>query len=316
MVPTEPSAVPAERSPVFRNEQLGILLVFLLLAAVATLFSDAFFTRTNILNVLRQISLTGIIGIGMTFVILTGGIDLSVGSVVALVTVVAAAAQPLGVGPVIMAGMLLGVAIGGVNGAGIAYGRIQPFIMTLATMYIVRGAAFLYSGGLPMYGVTQAFIRLGNAALLGVPLAAVYFLILLIMGGVLLRLTPFGRYVLAIGSGEQATWLSGVDVQRHKALAYVLSAGLAAIAGLIYTSQLGIGTALAGQGYELNAIAAVAVGGTSMSGGRGSILGTFLGAAIIGMGNNILNLTGVDPMLQNFVKGLIILGAVLLNRRR
>ncbi len=310
------AAVPRAPGRAFKSEQLGILLVFILVALVATLLSDAFPTRANILNVLRQISITGIIAVGMTFVIITGGIDLSVGSIVALVTVIAAAAQPLGGVAVIAVGLLTGVLIGVFNGAGIAYGRIQPFIMTLATMYIVRGAAFLYSGGLPIHGITPGFIRLGNGSVLGIPNPVVYFVLVLLLGGLLLRRTPFGRYVFAIGSSEEAARLSGVDVKRNKALAYVLSGGLAAAAGLIYTSQLGIGVALAGQGYELNAIAAVAVGGTSLYGGKGSVLGTFLGAAIIGVGNNILNLTRVDPMLQNFIKGLIILCAVLLNRKR
>lgn len=303
-------------APALRAEQFGNLLIFAAVIIAAAALSDAFLSGSNLLNVLRQISITGIIAVGMTFVIITAGIDLSVGSTVGLVTVVAAAAQPLGTPGVILVGLAVGATVGVANGIGVAYGRIPPFIMTLATLYVVRGVAFLYSGGLPQYGISEDFISLGSGSTLGVPNPAVYFIGCLLLGGVLLRLTAFGRYVFSIGANEEAARLSGVNVELHTLLVYVLSGTLAAVGGLIYTSQLGIGVALAGQGYELDAIAAVAVGGTSFFGGQGSILGTFFGAAIIGIGNNLLNLTRVDPMLQDFVKGLIILGAVLLNRRR
>ncbi|MBA2301522.1 MAG: ABC transporter permease [Acidobacteria bacterium] len=303
-------------APALRAEQFGNLLIFAALIIVAAVLSDAFLTGSNLLNVLRQISITGILAVGMTFVIITAGIDLSVGSTVGLVTVVAATTQPLGTPSVVLIGIAVGATVGVVNGIGIAYGHIPPFIMTLATLYVVRGVAFLYSDGLPQYGITEGFLQLGGGATFGIPNPVIYFLGFLLLGGVLLRLTVFGRYVFAIGASEEAARLSGVNVELYKMLVYVLSGALAAVGGLIYTSQLGIGVALAGQGYELNAIAAVAVGGTSFFGGHGSILGTFFGAAIIGIGNNVLNLTRVDPMLQDLVKGLIILAAVLFNRRR
>lgn len=301
---------------VLRGEQTGNLLIFGLVIAVGALISEMFLSGPNLLNVLRQMSVTGILAIGMTFVIITAGIDLSVGSIVGLVTVIAAAAQPLGIPAVIVIGLVTGVVVGAANGIGVALGRIPPFIMTLATLYVVRGVAFLYSGGLPKYGVSEDFIHLGNGTTLGVPNAVICFAGLLVVGGVLLKLTRFGRYVFAIGSNQEAARLSGVSIETHTILAYVLSGTFAAVGGLIYTSQLGIGVALAGQGYELDAIAAVAVGGTSFYGGHGSIVGTFFGAGIIAIGNNLLNLTGVDPLLQDFVKGLIIISAVLLNRSR
>ncbi len=301
---------------VLRGEQTGNLLIFGLVIAVGALISEMFLSGPNLLNVLRQMSVTGILAIGMTFVIITAGIDLSVGSIVGLVTVIAAAAQPLGIPAVIVIGLVTGVVVGAANGIGVALGRIPPFIMTLATLYAVRGVAFLYSGGLPKYGISEDFIHLGNGTTLGVPNAVICFAGLLVVGGVLLRLTRFGRYVFAIGSNQEAARLSGVSIETHTVLAYVLSGTFAAVGGLIYTSQLGIGVALAGQGYELDAIAAVAVGGTSFFGGHGSIVGTFFGAGIIAIGNNLLNLTGVDPLLQDFVKGLIIISAVLLNRSR
>jgi ribose/xylose/arabinose/galactoside ABC-type transport system permease subunit len=297
-------------------ERYGILIVFLLLVAASALLSPVFLHPTNILNVLRQISITGIIALGMTFVILTAGIDLSVGSVVALVTVFAASFQRLGLVPVLLVGLTIGSALGLVNGMGVAMGRIPPLIMTLAMMYMGRGLAFMYSGGLPIYGIRPAFIQFGNGFTAGIPNSVLYFVALLILSIAVLRFTAFGRFVLAIGSNEEAARLAGVRVRRVKVQVYLLSGILSGFAGLIYTGQLGIGVALAGLGYELSAIAAVVIGGTSLFGGQGSIFGTFLGAAIIGVTNNLLNLLGIDPLVQDFMKGLIILAAVLINRRR
>ncbi len=297
-------------------ERYGLLAVFALLIAVAAFLSPVFLRPANLLNVLRQISITGTIALGMTFVIITAGIDLSVGSVVALVTVFAASFQRLGLVPVILMGLSIGAAVGLINGVGIALGHISPLIMTLAMMYIGRGLAFMYSEGLPIYGIRPAFIQFGNGFTAGVPNSVLYFVLLLLLSIIVLNFTASGRYVLAIGSNEEAARLAGVRVRRVKILVYLISGILAGFAGLIYTGQLGIGVALAGQGYELNAIAAVVIGGTSLFGGQGSVFGTFLGAAIVGVTNNLLNLIGIDPLVQDFVKGLIILAAVLLNRKR
>jgi ribose/xylose/arabinose/galactoside ABC-type transport system permease subunit len=297
-------------------ERYGILIVFLLLVVASALLSPVFLHPANILNVLRQISITGIIALGMTFVIITAGIDLSVGSVVALVTVFAASLQRLGVIPVLLVGLALGSVMGLINGVGIAVGRVSPLIMTLAMMYMGRGLAFMYSGGLPIYGIHPAFIQFGNGFTAGIPNSVLYFAALLMLSMTVLHFTAFGRFVLAVGSNEEAARLAGVRVRRVKVQVYVLSGIFAGFAGLVYTGQLGIGVALAGLGYELNAIAAVVIGGTSLFGGQGSIFGTFLGAAIVGVTNNLLNLLGVDPLVQDFLKGLIILAAVLMNRRR
>ena len=296
------------------KEQLGILLAFFVAVGAATVLSDAFLTRENLLNVLRQISVTGILAVGMTFVIITAGIDLSVGATLALVSVLVAESQQLGTPVAIIVGLAVGVAAGSLNGCGVAYGRIPPLIMTLASMYLIRGLAFLQSEGLPIYGIVESFLRIGNGFTLGLPNPVIAFLALAVGGGVLLRLTVFGRHIFASGANPEAARLSGVHVKRTLLLVYVLSGLTASIGGIIYTSQLGIGVALAGQGYELDAIAAVVIGGTSLFGGTGGILGTFLGASIVGIGNNLLNLIGVDPLAQNLVKGLIILAAVLVNR--
>ena len=313
---TEAPAFGRGRSWAQVMERYGILVVFMLLVAASALLSPVFLRPANILNVLRQISITGVIALGMTFVILTAGIDLSVGSVVALVTVLAASFQRLGLVPVLLLGLAVGSAMGLMNGVGIAMGRISPLIMTLAMMYMGRGLAFMYSGGLPIYGIRPAFIQFGNGFTAGIPNSVLYFVALLILSIAVLRFTAFGRFVLAVGSNEEAARLTGVRVSRVKVQVYLLSGLFSGFAGLVYAGQLGIGVALAGLGYELSAIAAVVIGGTSLFGGHGSVFGTFLGAAIVGVTNNLLNLMGIDPLVQDFMKGLIILAAVLINRRR
>ncbi len=297
-------------------ERYGVLIAFLMLVFVAAFLSPVFLRPTNILNVLRQISITGIIALGMTFVIITAGIDLSVGSIVGLVVVFVASFQRFGIMALIVVGLGIGTAAGLTNGLGISLGGIPPLIMTLAMMYVGRGLAFMYTGGLPIYGIHPEFIEFGNGFTLGVPNSVLYFAALIGLSVILLNFTAFGRYVLAVGSNEEAARLAGVRVRRIKILVYSLSGALAGVAGLIYTGQLGEGLPQAGLGYELSAIAAVVIGGTSLFGGQGSIIGTFLGAAIVGIANNLLNLIGVDPLVQDFMKGLIILVAVLINRRR
>lgn len=296
-------------------ENYGVLLVFVMEVILFTAISPVFLKPTNILNVLRQISITGILAVGMTFVIITGGIDLSVGAIIALVTVLVAGTQHFGMIPSIFIGLGTGLGIGLLNGIGVAYGRLQAFIMTLGTTSIATGLAFIYSKGLPIM-VNGPFINIGNGSVGKVPLPVIYFAVILIAGHMILRYTTFGRYVYSMGSNEEATRLSGVDVSKHKLIVYAISGLLAAVAGIIYTSQLGIGTAIAGKGYELNAIAAVVVGGASLFGGVGTMGGTFLGAAIIGALGNIMNLTGVNPFIQTFLTGVIIILAVLIRRKR
>ncbi|MBP7868684.1 MAG: ABC transporter permease [Firmicutes bacterium] len=294
--------------------QSGIFLVFVAIVFICSLLSPVFLRPANLLNILRQIAINGIISIGMTTVILTGGIDLSVGSVLALVTVTIAKNQTLPAAVLALIGIGIGAACGFMNGVGIAKVKLQPFIMTLAMMAIVRGLAFMYSMGLPLPIDNETFLNVGNGFIGRVPLPAVYFIVLLLIAAVVLKYSPFGRYIYAMGSNEEATRLSGVNVVFQKITAYIVVGVMAGVAGVIYASQLGIGVALAGQGYETNAIAAVVIGGTSMAGGEGSIWGTLAGVLIMGAISNIMNLTGVNPFAQEFVKGLIIIGAVTMNR--
>jgi ribose/xylose/arabinose/galactoside ABC-type transport system permease subunit len=192
---------------------------------------------------------------------------------------------------------------------------MPPFVMTLGSTSIARGIAFLYSNGLPIT-VRGDFLKVGNGMIGKVPYVVIYFVVLLLIGYILLKNTVFGRHIYAIGSNKEATRLSGISVTRTLLFAYVISGTLAGITGVIYNSQLGIGTPIAGEGYELQAIAAVFVGGASVSGGSGTMWGTFLGAAIIGILNNIMNLTGVNPYLQTLLSGIIIILAVLIRKNR
>ena len=298
-------------------QRVGVLAALLLLVIGASFLSPRFLTVPNLLNVLRQVSIVGILSTGMTFVILTRGIDLSVGSILGISVVLFAGSMdsggmafaiPLGLGAATLAGL--------VNGIGIAYAGLPAFIMTLGMLSFVRGLAFIDTGGTPIPIISEDFYALGNGYLLGIPIPALIFVAGLLVSGFVLGLTPFGRSVYAIGSNEEAARLSGVPVRLYKTIVYMISGLMSGVAGLVYASQLSIGTPIAGQGYELDAIAAVVVGGTSLFGGKGSVAGSFLGTLIIGVLANILNLTGVDPFVQQLFKGALIIVAVFIMSRR
>jgi len=297
-------------------ERFGILIGFVIFVIVATILEPRFLTPTNLLNVIRQVSIFGILAIGQTFMILTAGIDLSVGSVLALAVVLVAGILPeYGIVIAILAGLAVGAAMGTVNGLGVTLGKVQPFVMTLGMLGIARGLAFIYTGGMPIPVLDKNFLFIGNGYLLGIPVPAIIFVVLVILAALVLKYTPFGRYVYAIGSNEEAARLSGVNIGLYKTLVYSLGGLMSGIAGVLYASQLAVGPPIAGEGYELDSIAAVVVGGTSLFGGEGGMFGTFLGAAIIGSMANILNLTGVSPFVQKLAKGLLIIAAVMIKAR-
>ncbi len=297
-------------------EKFGILFGFIILVIVSTILSPRFLTPLNMLNVIRQISIFGILAIGQTFVILTGGIDLSVGSVLALVVVLVGGILPeYGIPAAIAVGILVGAVIGTINGLGITKGNVQPFVMTLGMLGIARGLAFIYTGGMPIPVLDKKFLFIGNGYWLGVPVPAILFILLMIIAALVLKYTAFGRYVYSIGSNAEAARLSGINVDLNKTLVYTISGIMSAIAGIVYASQLAVAPPIAGEGYELDSIAAVVVGGADMFGGQGGMFGTFLGAAIIGSLSNILNLTGVSPFVQKLAKGLLIIAAVMIKAR-
>ncbi len=299
------------RSFLFRT---GAFAVLVLLLIIASLVSPTFATSTNLLNVLRQMAITGVIGIGMTMVMLTGGIDLSVGAVVALVSVLIAGFQGHETVVVVLLGLLAGAVVGLINGVGVVIGRLQPFIMTLGMMTVTRGLAFMYSGGRPMEILLAGLDAVGSRAILFIPIPGLVFAVLLVISGWLLTATPFGRFLYAIGSHEDAARLSGVKVSVQLLVVYTLCGLLSSVAGVLFAAQQSVGTALAGTGYELNAIAAVVLGGTSLFGGEGTVWGTAAGAAIIAILGNIMNLSGINPFTQDFLKGVIIVLAVVLQR--
>jgi len=297
--------------------RFGILVAFVLLMVGLAFLSDSFLTVSNLLNIARQVSINAIIAAGMTFVILTFGIDLSVGSVLAFSGAIIAGllsrGHPLVVG--IGAGLLVGGLIGLVNGLIITKGGVQPFIATLGMLTIARGATLVYTDGRPITGLPDAFVWLGAGEIARIPVPVVIMAFVFAASYVVLTQTVLGRYIYAIGGNEEATRLSGVNVAFYKTLAYVISGALSALSAVILTARLNSAQPTAGMGYELDAIAAVVLGGTTLAGGEGGIGGTLLGAFIIGVLNNGLNLLNVSSFYQQVVKGVVILLAVLLDRR-
>ncbi|MGM9923718.1 MAG: ribose ABC transporter permease RbsC [Bacillus sp. (in: firmicutes)] len=302
------------------TQKLGPLLGLLLLIAIVSIINPSFLAPLNILNLLRQVAINALIAYGMTFVILTGGIDLSVGSILALSSALMAGMIVSGLDPIIaiLVGCLLGAIMGAINGLLVTKGKMAPFIATLATMTIFRGLTLVYTDGNPITGLgdNYAFQLFGRGYFLGIPVPAITMIITFTVLWVILQKTAFGRKTYAIGGNEKAALISGIKVDRVKIMIYSLAGFLAALAGAILTSRLNSAQPTAGSSYELDAIAAVVLGGTSLTGGRGWIVGTLVGALIIGTLNNGLNLLGVSSFFQMVVKGLVILAAVMIDRKK
>lgn len=297
------------------------LIALLFLVVVVSFLNPNFFTVDNLLNILRQTSVNAIIAVGMTLVILTAGIDLSVGSVLALCGAFAATLVAMEV-PVLVAvptALLAGAALGAISGIIIAKGKVQAFIATLVTMTLLRGVTMVYTDGRPIStGFTDTadtFAWFGSGYALGIPVPVWLMVVVFAGAWYLLNHTRFGRYVYAVGGNESATRLSGINVDRVKIGVYAICGLLAALAGIIVTSRLSSAQPTAGMGYELDAIAAVVLGGTSLMGGKGRIMGTLIGALIIGFLNNALNLLDVSSYYQMIAKAVVILLAVLVDNK-
>jgi ribose/xylose/arabinose/galactoside ABC-type transport system permease subunit len=297
----------------------GILVALGLLLVVGAVLSPYFLTPANAANVARQASIIGILGVGMTFVILTAGIDLSAGSILGFSAIAFAMAMTAGLAwPLaVVVALAAGAGVGAINGLGITRGRLQPFIMTLGMLVIARGVTMTIASGkpIPLGDPGREIAWLGSGDLLGVPVPVILFGAIAAAAWLTLRYTPFGRHVYAVGDNPEAARLSGIDTGRTIFAVYVISGLCAAVSALIVVSRLTAGEPSQGTGYELDAIAIVVIGGTSLFGGEGGIGGTVIGAAIVAAMNNLLNLLGVSPFSQQIVKGLIILGAVYLERR-
>ncbi|XEC95290.1 ABC transporter permease [Paenibacillus tarimensis] len=306
------------RQRTFRLQGLGPLIGLVLIVIVLSVSAENFLTVNNLLNVLRQVSINALIAFGMTFVILTGGIDLSVGSILALSSALTAGLMVGGTDTwiAVIAGLGAGTLMGVLNGVLVAKGRLAPFIVTLATMTVFRGLTLVYTEGKPITGLNDDFGFLGKGYFLQIPMPVIWMVISFAVLYIILKHTTFGRRVYAVGSNEEATWLSGISTSKVKIMVYSISGLLAAVSGIILTSRLNSAQPTAGGAYELDAIAAVVLGGTSLAGGRGWIVGTLIGAVIIGVLDNGLNLLNVSSFYQQVVKGAVILVAVLFDRAK
>jgi ribose transport system permease protein len=299
-------------------QKLGPFLALVGVCVALAFMSPNFLSVSNSFDVMRQVSINALIAFGMTLSILLGGIDLSVGSILAVSAVLAAMAMKHGEGAALAAAaaILAGGATGSLNGVVIAKGKVAPFIATLGTMTLLRGAALVLSNGSPISGFSSDFFAMlggGYVARL-IPVPVVLMLVMFGVFWFVLTRTVFGRHVYATGGNSEAARLSGVNTDRVQILVYTISGAMAALAGVILTSRLDSAQPTAGAGYELDAITAVVLGGTSLAGGRGWIFGTLVGALLIGVLNNGLNLMGVSAFYQLVVKGSVILLAVLLDR--
>ena len=298
----------------------GVYMALLLLFVIMSIASPSFLNITNLLNILKQNSVYGVIAVGMTFVIVTGGIDLSVGAIVALsacfATSLAQKGTTLPLVISLLTGLLIGIACGAFSGFFISLASIPAFIATLATQTIARGIVFVFTDGRPITGVTDAYRVLGKGSIGIVPIMVVVYVCFLILGTFLLKYTKFGRHVFAIGGNKNAARVSGVNVKLTEFMVYVISGFCAAFAGLMLSSRIQTGQPAGGEGYELDAITAVVIGGASLAGGKGSVIGSFIGILVVGILTNGLDLLNVSSYYQRIIKGAIILLAVLADSRK
>jgi ribose transport system permease protein len=303
------------------------LLALVILCFLLGMMTDIFFTSSNLLNVMRQISVNICISVGMTLVILTGGIDLSVGSLLALSGAITAGLLKFGLEVpfldtfigftlfgAILAGIITGTSLGAFNGLMITRFRVPPFVATLAMLTIARGFTMLYTKGFPISGLGPKYSFLGTGWFLGIPIPVWISLLVILIAVIITNKTRLGRYIYAIGGNESAAALSGINIKKIKTIVYAIAGALAAVGGIIVTSRLDSAQPNAGTSYELDAIAAVVIGGTSLSGGKGTIGGTVLGAIIIGVLNNGLVLLNVSPFWQQVIKGVVILLAIIIDK--
>jgi len=293
----------------------AFVVAFVVLVIVAATTTEAFLTENNMTNLLRQMVTTGLLSLGMLMVILTGGIDLSVGSIVALAGIMAAGLTSGLPVPVAMAvAVAAGVACGAVNGVLVAHFRLAPFVVTLAALTTIRGLTYVYSET-PITPLDPGFLALGTNNLGPIPISSIIMLVAFALAWVFLRYTPAGRAIIAIGGNQEAVRLAGISVERHILLAYVLSGLCAGLAGIILASRVGIAQPSVGVAFELNAIAACVIGGASLAGGRGTVIGTLGGVVLLGLIDNLLTLYDVQSFWQQVLKGLIIVLVVLARRR-
>ncbi|MGH7582378.1 MAG: ABC transporter permease [Gemmatimonadales bacterium] len=297
----------------FRWNEYALFGAIVVQAVIFALIAPGFLSLQNLINILLSIAVTGVLAVGMTVVMITGGIDLGVGSVVALSGVLAAmviAPTHSAIVAPLLAALGVGAVIGVINGSLVAYLRVPSFIVTLAMLTAARGLAFLVSGGQSHGDLPDAFGVVGRSVVFGIPTPVIIMALVMAGGSFLLRRTVYGRHVYAVGGNTEAAWLAGIDTRRVTWLAYLFDGLLVGLGGLMLASRLGAGVPSAGVQYELDVIAACVVGGTSLNGGKGTIIGTLTGTAFIGILTNGLNLANVDPYVQKIALGVVIVLAV------
>ncbi|MFL9959461.1 ABC transporter permease [Paraburkholderia nemoris] len=298
----------------------GIVAVLIVLCIVLSFANQYFLTLGNIADILRQTSINGILAVGMTYVVLTAGIDLSVGSTLALAGIISASLvtgpHPHGAAIGLAAGLAVGAAIGAINGLLVARLSIPPFVATLGMLSAARGLTYIYNDGMPVTDLPDGYLTIGTGAIAGIPVPIIVFALVVVLFWLVLRYTTYGRYVYAVGGNAKSAKTSGISTGKILFSVYVIGGLLAGLAGIILAARTTSALPQAGVSYELDAIAAVVIGGTSLSGGTGSLGGTVVGALLIGVINNGLNLLGVSSYYQQVVKGVIIVGAVLLDASR
>lgn len=300
---------------IHHGRQFGTFAGLILLCLIMWILSPRFLTLPNLINITQQTSINAIIAVGMTFVIISAGIDLSVGSIVAFSGIVLASAIEAGV-PIpaaILIGVLIGLLCGVINGLLITFGKLPPFIATLGMMSVARGLALIYSGGRPISGFPESFRFLATAEVFHIPFSVIIMIIVAVIAHLLLTRTKFGRYTYAIGGNEEASILSGINVKFYKTFIYGFCGLLSGVAALLLTARLNSAQPTAGTMYELDAIAATVIGGTSLMGGEGTITGTLIGALIMGVLRNGLIILGVSSFVQQAVIGAVIILAVLID---
>ncbi len=295
----------------FSIRKYGMMIGFLIISIIISIITPNFLTARNILNMLRQSSIIGVMAIGTTFVIIGGGFDISIGSLLALTAAMSLGFQqymPWHVAIVLV--LLVGAFVGLINGILTAKIKIVAIITTLGTMTILRGSTYLYTRGYPILGSSEGFKFIGSGYLGFMPVPIIIFIVMVIFWQFILSKTKLGRYACAVGGNKEAARLSGVPVDLYHIMTFVIGGLMAAMSGIIYASRLNSATPLAGQGYELDAIASTVIGGTSVSGGEGSVIGTLIGVLLLNVVNNMFNLLGVQVHFQYVVKGIIILAVV------
>jgi ribose transport system permease protein len=294
-------------------KKYGIFLALIIITLYFTIVSDVFLTSSNLFNIARQVSFLGIAAVGMTFTLLLGGIDLSIGSIISLVNIVCSMLMvKYGISPVaaIIISLIISTFLGFLNGLAIAKIGIPPLIVTLCTMTIWEGVAYILSKGLPIFGFPTSFSVIGQGYVGVVPVPVIIMIVVLIIGSIILNKTYFGRYFYAVGGNEDAAFLSGISVTKVKCLAYTLSGFFAGVAGIVILSRTNSGQALAGKGFEFSVLTAIALGGVSVNGGVGKVFNIVAGVFIIGVLTNGLVIINVSQYVQLVIKGLVLFTAV------